>query len=283
MTSTPSLHSLENMLGVQFHDKALLQQAFVHRSYLNELLDNQQQLFDNERLEFLRDAVLSYIFSEYLYTHFPAQKEGGLTNLRSALVRRETLARLAVKLHLGSYLLLGHGEEESGGRSRQATLCATFEALVGALYLDQQIEVCRDVVIRLFRQELHRLDQRLQVKDAKSRLQELAQSRLGATPRYRQAASDGPDHAKHFIMVVQISGTAFGVGQGRSKQEATQNAAAMALYSMGEIVDNYTLDRDLARAHDIELPGADEALDADNMQDVDDVQDTDDTPGAAGA
>lgn len=257
MKKTPSLQTLEKSLGVEFADKSLLQQAFVHRSYLNELLDNQQQLFDNERLEFLGDAVLSYIFSEYLYAHFPAQKEGGLTNLRSALVRRETLARLAIKLHLGDYLLLGHGEEESGGRSRLATLCATFEALVGALYLDQQISVCRDVVIRLFRQELQRLDHRLQVKDAKSRLQELAQSRLGATPRYRQLASDGPDHAKHFSMGVQINGVAFGVGQGRSKQEATQNAAAMALYRMGEIVDNYTLDRDLARAHEIELPNAD--------------------------
>ncbi len=254
MKTTPPLNSLENALGVKFSDKALLQQAFVHRSYLNELQENEHELLDNERLEFLGDAVLSYIFSEYLFTHFPAQKEGGLTNLRSALVRRETLARLALKLHLGTYLLLGHGEEESGGRTRQATLCATFEALVGALYLDQQMEVCRDVVVRLFRQELQRLDQRMQVKDAKSRLQELAQSKLGATPRYRQLTSNGPDHAKHFVMAVQIGGVPYGVGQGRSKQEATQNAAAMALYRLGETVDNYILDRDLAREHGIDLP-----------------------------
>ena len=251
-----SLDTLESALGVTFREKALLQQAFVHRSYLNELQSNEHALLDNERMEFLGDAVLSYIFSEYLYIHFPEQKEGGLTTLRSALVRRETLARLATELQLGDYLLLGHGEEESGGRTRLPTLCATFEALVGALYLDQQMQVCRDVVVRLFQKELQRLKQRIQVKDAKSRLQELAQSQLGTTPRYRQLASDGPDHAKHFVMVVQIGGDPSGVGQGRSKQEATQLAAAMALYRLGEAVDNYLLDRELARKQGIDLPDA---------------------------
>lgn len=259
MKTTPSLNTVERALGITFSEKALLQQAFVHRSYLNELQNNEPEILDNERLEFLGDAVLSYIFSEYLYTHFPAQKEGGLTNLRSMLVRGETLARLAAKLHLGDYLLLGHGEEESGGRTRQTTLCATFEALIGALYLDQQMQVCRDVVIRLFRQELQRLEQRSQIKDSKSRLQELAQSKFGATPRYRQLTSDGPDHAKHFVMVVQIEGTPLGVGQGRSKQQATQNAAAMALYQIGETVNHYVPDRELARLHGIDLPSIPEA------------------------
>ncbi len=250
----PSLSQLEERLGVHFLDKQLLQQAFVHRSYLNELLSNNAQLLDNERLEFLGDAVLSYFFSELLYRRFPDEKEGGLTNLRSALVRRETLARLATQLHLGDYLLLGHGEEESGGRHRPATLCATFEALVGALYLDQDAEVCRKVVLRLFVDELAALDQSLKNKDAKSRLQEMAQEVLGHTPRYKPIDSKGPDHDKYFVMVVQINGKPYGIGEGRSKQDASQRAAAMALYYLGAPLADYAHDTALGDRYGVTFP-----------------------------
>ncbi len=252
--TTPSLAKLEETLGVAFHDKQLLQQAFIHRSYLNELLNHNADLVDNERLEFLGDSVLGYLFSELLYRRYPGEKEGGLTNLRSALVRRDTLARLATRLELGGYLQLGHGEEESGGRLRPATLCATFEALVGALYLDQGSDVCRTVVLRLFTVELAKLDQTLESKDAKSRLQELAQELLNHTPRYRQLDSKGPDHDKYFVMVVQVDGKSFGVGEGRSKQEASQHAAAMALYFLGQPLDGYDYDPTLGAQYGLILP-----------------------------
>ena len=252
--TAPDFSALEQQLGIQFCDRQLLQQAFVHRSYLNELLSNNIQLLDNERLEFLGDAVLSYIFSELLYRRYPDQKEGGLTNLRSALVRRETLARLATQLQLGSYLLLGHGEEESGGRQRPATLCATFEALVGALYLDQNIEVCRAVVMQLFDAELEALNQSLVNKDAKSRLQELAQERLGSTPRYKQVDSKGPDHDKYFVMLVQINAKPYGIGEGRSKQDASQQAAGMALYYLGAALPGYVHDQTLGTRYAITFP-----------------------------
>ena len=249
-----TLPELEADLGVTFQNKQLLQQAFIHRSYLNELQSNNAELVDNERMEFLGDAVLGYLFSDLLYRRYPGEKEGGLTNLRSALVRRETLARLANQLHLGDHLLLGHGEEENGGRRRPATLCATFEAMVGALYLDQGIDLCREVLLRLFTAELAKLDQTLARKDAKSRLQELAQEQLNHTPRYRQIDSKGPDHDKHFVMTVQINGKPYGIGEGHSKQEASQRAASMALYHLGEPPADYQHDPELGLQYGLTLP-----------------------------
>ena len=234
--------AIEQALGVDFKDKQLLQQAFVHRSFLNELLDHDEELIDNERLEFLGDAVLGYIVSEHLYLLFPYVDEGELTNMRSALVRRETLARLAEELNLGDYLRLGHGEEESGGRTRRATLCATFEALAGAIYLDQGVEAVRRVVFSLLRPDIERLRAVDDTKDPKSRLQEWAQAVKGYTPRYKVAEAQGPDHAKHFVMLVQVNGEPFGVGQGRSKQEAAQRAAAMALFHGGMPAPEYAPD-----------------------------------------
>jgi ribonuclease-3 len=227
------LHPVESLLEIEFQNPSLLDRAFIHRSYLNELLDDNAELVDNERLEFLGDTVLGYLVSERLYHLFPEQQEGGLTNLRSALVRRETLARMAQDLELGSHLKLGHGEEESGGRTRPATLCAVFEALIGAIYLDQGAETTKDVIFRLLGPDITRLQATTHTKDAKSRLQEQVQANEGLTPRYRVAEAIGPDHAKHFIMLVQVNGRPRGVGEGRSKQEAAQQAAAMALQRMG--------------------------------------------------
>lgn len=175
------LHPVETELNICFRDPSLLECAFIHRSYLNELLDDHAELVDNERLEFLGDTVLSYLVSERLYVLFPEQQEGGLTNLRSALVRRETLARLAMELHLGTYLKLGHGEEESGGRTRPATLCAVFEALIGAIYLDQGTDATKAVIFRLLSHDIDRLLATTHTKDPKSRLQEYIQAHEGMT------------------------------------------------------------------------------------------------------
>ncbi len=162
-----SLHPVESRLGIRFRDPALLDRAFIHRSFLNELLDDNAELVDNERLEFLGDTVLGYLVSERLYHLFPLQQEGDLTNLRSALVRRETLARMALELNLGSYLKLGHGEEESGGRTRPATLCAVFEALIGAIYLDLGTDTTKDVIFGLLAADIERLQATTHTKDPK--------------------------------------------------------------------------------------------------------------------
>ncbi len=244
-----ALHPVEQRLGIRFRDPNLLDCAFIHRSFLNELLDDNLALVDNERLEFLGDTVLSYLVSERLYHLFPEMQEGDLTNMRSALVRRETLARLANELYLGDHLKLGHGEEESGGRTRPATLCAVFEALIGAVYLDLGTETTKDVIFRLLAPDLQRLQDTTHTKDPKSRLQEYIQAHEGMTPRYRVADAIGPDHAKYFVMLVQVNGRARGIGQGRSKQEAAQQAAAMALHMAGQEASEYAPNPELERRY----------------------------------
>jgi ribonuclease-3 len=225
------LSELEQNLAIQFMDKSLLQRAMTHRSYLNE--HPGFVLEDNERLEFLGDAVLDFVTGEYLYHRFPEVREGSLTSLRSVLVRRETLARFAQDLRLGQYLMMGRGEDESGGRQRPAILCAAFEALVGAIYLDQGLEPVHRLVEPLITPEVERtLRDRLD-KDAKSRLQELAQGQEQKTPRYTTIAETGPDHAKQFTVQVTIGGEVYGQGTGRSKQHAAQEAARAALERFG--------------------------------------------------
>ncbi len=218
---------LEGILGVEFADKSLLQRALTHRSYLNEHPESAFE--DNERLEFLGDAVLDFVTGEYLYHRFPEMAEGPLTSLRSALVRRETLARFARQIGLGGHLLLGHGEAASGGRNRAATLCATFEAVVGALYLDQGSDAVRSFVEPIIGPEVARTMREQLDKDDKSRLQELAQGQLHCTPHYSTVREVGPDHAKVFTVQVAICGTVYGQGTGRSKQQAAQAAAQQAL------------------------------------------------------
>lgn len=253
--SVPLPTDLEKVLGIEFRDKSLLYRAFIHRSFLNELLDGNEELADNERMEFLGDSVLSYIVSERLYELFPKLQEGDLTNLRSALVRRETLARVASGLKLGDYLRLGHGEEDSGGRTRPATLCATLEALIGAIYLDQGVDSVRRVVFNLLKPDFERIQAMDHTKDPKSRLQEYAQATYGYTPRYKVAEAVGPDHAKKFVMLVQINGKQFGVGAGRSKQEATQRAAAMALHRAGQPAAEYVPDPEVEQRYGFSANG----------------------------
>ena len=213
--------------GLAFHDSDLLRTALTHRSYLNEHPDLDWE--DNERLEYLGDAVLDFLLAEHLYLRFPQAKEGELTSLRAALVRRNTLARFAGQIGIGESLLMGHGEVETGGRGRAATLCAAFEALVGALYLYQGIVEVAAFVMPLVEAELSGARAQVVDKDPKSRLQELAQGALGVTPRYRTVKAVGPDHAKTFTIEVSIGDVVCGVGEGLGKQIAAQRAAADAL------------------------------------------------------
>jgi ribonuclease III len=222
-----ALFDLERALGISFSDKSLLQRSLTHRSYLNE--HPEFPLEDNERLEFLGDAVLDFVAGEYVYHRFPELPEGPLTSLRSAVVRRETLAHFAHSLNLGRYLLMGRGEEESGGRQRPATLCAAFEALLGAIYLDQGLGQVQAFLKPLIGPLVERILQEDLDKDAKSLLQELAQGRLRRTPRYLTIAETGPDHAKEFTVEVTIGGVPYGEGRGSSKQQAAQAAAKDAL------------------------------------------------------
>lgn len=244
------LAQLEEQMQIVFEDRDLLQQAFIHRSYVNEVVEGDAPE-DNERLEFLGDSVLGFITSDYLYRRFPDLNEGDLTRLRSSLVCRTTLARLARRLSLGALLWLGRGEAESGGEKRTATLCAVFEALVGALFLDQGLDVTVQFVLGQMEPELQRVQTFDIAKDAKSRLQEYIQSECGKTPRYRTLESRGPDHARHYIQKVSAARTIMGIGQGYSKQEAEQSAAAMALFRLGEPAPEYDPDDELEAQYDL--------------------------------
>ncbi|MBE7551997.1 MAG: ribonuclease III [Anaerolineales bacterium] len=225
-----TIFDAEKALNLTFSNKALLQRALTHRSFLNENPD--YPLEDNERLEFLGDAILDFITGEYLYHRFPEMPEGRLTNLRSALVRTETLAGFATQLNLGNYLFLGRGEEESGGRKRPAILCDAFEAFIGALYLDSGLDAARRFVCALIDPALQSILALDTDKDAKSRLQEVAQSHYQLTPTYRTVQEEGPDHAKEFTVEAVIGGQVYGQGKGFSKQNAAQAAAQEALRAL---------------------------------------------------
>jgi ribonuclease III len=215
-----------------FRDARLLRTALTHRSFLNEHPDLGWE--DNERLEFLGDAVLDFMLAEYLYLHFPAAHEGEMTSLRAVMVRRTTLARFADEMAVGEFLLMGHGEAETGGRERPATLCATFEALVGALYLDHGLAGVAELVMPLVERELAGAHAEAVDKDPKSRLQELAQGAYGLTPRYRTVHAEGPDHAKVFTVAVTVGAYIYGEGAGANKQTAAQRAAEDALAHQDE-------------------------------------------------
>ena len=221
------LQTLEKNLATEFSDHSLLLRALTHRSFLNENPD--AALEDNERLEFLGDAVLDFVVGAYLYIRFPEMDEGELTSLRAALVKTRTLASFARQLDIGRYLRLGFGEEESGGRDRSPILCATFEAVVGAIYLDQGLEKVQLLVEQLARPALVIIREESLHKDAKSEFQVWAQARYNITPHYKVVTSSGPDHAKTFTVRALIGDASWGEGSGPSKQSAAQAAAEKAL------------------------------------------------------
>jgi len=221
---------LAQRLGIKFKDKLLLSRSLTHRSYLNE---HPEAVEDNERLEFLGDAVLDFLVGAWLYNRFPEMSEGSLTRLRSALVRTEQLAEFSKQVGLGKALRLGHGEEESGGRERQALLCATFEAFVGALYLDSGIDEVTDFLEPLLEAVADTVLSSGNIQDSKSKLQEWVQSKGNSAPVYQMISARGPDHSKLFEVEVLINGKKFGRGTGRSKQSAAKAAAQEALSLLG--------------------------------------------------
>ena len=223
---------LQAILGVDFRDHSLLRQSLIHRSYLNENPDI--PLESNERLEFLGDAVLGFVVAEKLYHQFPDFYEGELTKLRAALVRGETLGKVALALNLGEYLYLGHGEEESGGRYRSRNLNCTLEAVIGAILIDQGLDAAKDFILRILDSELERAIEDRFVADYKSRLQQVIQSRYKMTPVYRTIEEEGPDHAKVFTIEVLVGDSVLGQGRGRTKRTAETEAARQALESLSE-------------------------------------------------
>lgn len=209
-----------------FKNQSLFLQAFTHRSYLNEIKDKTES---NERLEFLGDSILSFVVSEYLYTNYPQFKEGALTNLRSLLVNTKSLANSAAQLEFGKLLKLSKGEEESKGRENQSLLADSFEAFVGALFLDKGIKSTSKFIEKTLLIKTKDLVQKNVFKDPKSLLQEHVQAQKQPSPTYKVLSEEGPAHAKLFTVGVFVANTLEGQGTGKSKQEAEGNAARAAL------------------------------------------------------
>jgi len=222
---------LEKKLNIKFKNKDFLIQAFVHRSYLNENPDF--YLPHNERLEFLGDAVLELVVTEYLYQNYPKKSEGELTNWRAALVNSKELAKVSKNLEFNDFLLLSKGEAKETGKARQYILANTFEAFIGAVYLDQGYQACKNFIEEYLIKELPEIIEKGLYKDAKSRFQEEAQERLRITPTYKILEEWGPDHAKHFISGVFLGKQLIAKGEGSSKQESEEEAAKNALEVKG--------------------------------------------------
>jgi len=221
------ISKIEGKIKIKFSQPQLLNEAFTHRSYLNEHHD--ENLPSNERLEFLGDSILQFCISNELFKKFPDVPEGILTNMRTRLVRTETLAQIAQTLNLGDFLKLSHGEEKGGGRQNQALLANTFEALLGAIYLDKSLAVAQRFLLKNFQEMLDQLKNPDELKDAKSLLQEKIQVNVKESPEYRVVKESGPDHNKIFEIEVLSQGKVIGLGTGKSKQQAEENAAKDAL------------------------------------------------------
>ncbi len=221
-----NIHDFEQLLGLQFSDISLLERAFIHRSYLNE--HPNLGLEHNERQEFLGDAVLELVVTDYLFTNYP-NPEGDLTNWRSALVKTESLSAVAKQLELEPYLKLSRGEAKGNERSRALIMANCVEAIIGGIYLDQGYDAAKDFITKYIIAPLPKILEDGSWVDPKSRFQELSQERQGHTPHYKVIEEVGPDHDKLFTVGVFLDGKLYGQGKGSSKQAAQQAAATNAL------------------------------------------------------
>lgn len=229
-SETESPEEFNRRLKLGISDILLLSRALTHRSYLNEHPDAVE---DNERLEFLGDAVLDFVVGAWLYNRYPDMLEGELTRMRSALVHTEQLAEFAVQIDLGKAMRLGRGEAQAGGKERPALLCDTFEAVVGAIYLNQNIEGVLKFISPFLINSADDIILNHKDEDPKSKLQEWAQGKGYLTPQYVTCSSSGPDHSKVFEVDVYVNGKVMARGSGHSKQAATKAAATAALQSLG--------------------------------------------------
>ena len=228
--TTESPEHFSKRLNLPFKNYFLLSRALTHRSYLNE---NKDAIEDNERLEFLGDAVLDFIVADWLYNHYPEKPEGDLTRLRAALVHTDQLAEFAKQIDLGKALRLGRGEVQAGGRNRLTLLCDAFEALIGALFLQGGIPSVNQFMVPLLLNVVDEIFKNHMDEDTKSRLQEWAQGNGHSSPKYVLLDEEGPDHAKTFTMEVKIGRKVYGQGRGTSKQSAEKSAAKEALLNLG--------------------------------------------------
>jgi len=219
-------NKVEKKLGIEFKNKNLLKQAFCHRSYLNE--NPKISLNNNERLEFLGDAILELIVTEYLYKNYKEQ-EGKLTNWRASLVNSNTLSKLAQELDFNDYILLSKGETKDTGKARQSILANAYEAFLGALYLDQGFDVVKDFIEKYLIKKLPYIIENGLAQDAKSFFQEMSQKKVKITPEYKILEEHGPDHSKDFMVGVFLGNELIANGSGSSKQEAEEQAAKNAL------------------------------------------------------
>ncbi len=217
-----NLSVFEEKIGYSFKDKALLERALTHSSYANE----NRKPEDNERLEFLGDSVLGFVTAEYLFSEYKTRPEGELTKLRAAVVCEKSLFKFAEKISLGDFILMGKGEEHTGGRNRPSIVSDAFEAVIAAMYLDGGIEPVSKYILSFIKDAVKR---EVGFKDNKSLLQEEIQKEKGNTLTYEEIGESGPDHEKIFSFVVKLNGKVVGTGSGRSKKEAEQAAAGNAL------------------------------------------------------
>lgn len=227
-----SFLELQQRLELRFTRTKLLKQAFTHTSYVNE--HKRGAIEDNERLEFLGDAVLQLLVSQYLFSAYPKRPEGELTRMRASVVCESSLAQFAERLELGAHVLLGKGEEQLGGRQRPALLADLFESFVGAIFLDMGIDAAREFLTQHMFPFIESNDNGLLVKDSKSKLQERSQHYGLGPVEYRIVEENGPAHDREFVVEVYLGETCYGVGSGRTKKEAEQRAAAEAWHSMSK-------------------------------------------------
>jgi len=224
--SEQSFNEFVKGLSIPFTDIKLLTRALTHRSYVNE---HNETLADNERLEFLGDAVLDFVVGAWLYNNFPEEKEGELTRIRSSLVRTEQLAKFAREIKLGEFLKLGRGELIAGGRDRDILLCSAFEALVGAIFLENDIIVVQEFMEKFLQKNVDEFLLQSDELDPKSNLQEWSQANKLGVPVYTTVSIKGPEHERTFEVHVELDGEVIGVGFGHNKQIASKDAALKAL------------------------------------------------------
>lgn len=220
------INKLQSILKIKFRNKSLLNRALTHRSYLNEAGPGAR---DNERLEYLGDSVLALVVNEYLFKRFEKYPEGDLAKIKSAVVSEATLFKVARELNLGSFLLMGKGEELSGGRARPSILANSLEAVIGALYLDSGLKDCKKLVLSLLKSDIERIDSMESYRDPKTTLQEYVQKKYRERPLYEIIAESGPDHQKQFTVRLVVAGKSIAEGTGASKRGAEMEAARKAL------------------------------------------------------
>lgn len=223
------LQQFEKQAGIRFRKQALLNLAFAHRSYANETAADTD---NNEKLEFLGDSVLGLIVAEYLFSQLPDRPEGDLAKIKSFVVSEDSLAKIAKRLKIDDFVLIGRGEEFSGGRSKKAILADAMEAVIGALYIDSGIKSARKFVLEYVVPEIRLVLENRHKKDYKTLLQEFVQKKYKTYPKYVLMRRSGPDHNKTFFVEVRINNEVFGPGQGKNKKAAEQNAARMAFEAL---------------------------------------------------